>query len=73
MLLGRLVQLGWGVHRCVEWLHSCLTLFKCLEVTLIRLLVGGLFDRWLVGRLDAVDGWSFVLLDRRFHGGDGGW
>ena len=69
MLLWRLIQLGWGMHRCVEWLHSCLTLFKCLEVTLIRLLVRGLLDR----RLVAVVGWGFVLLHRRFHGGDGGW
>ena len=69
MLIGRLIQLGWGMHRCVEWLHSCLTLFKCLEVTLIRLLVRGLFDR----RLVSVVGWGFILFGRRFHGGDGGW
>ena len=73
MLLWRLIQLGWGMHRCVEWLHSCLTLFKCLEVTLIRLLVRGLFERRLVGRLVGVVGWGFILFDRRFHGGDGGW
>ena len=64
MLLGRCIQLGWRVHCCVEWLHSCLTLFKCLEVTLIRLL-----DRWLVGHLV---GRGFILLDWRFHGGDRG-
>ena len=57
----------------MEWLHSCLMLFKCLEITLIRLLVGSLFDRWLVEHLVAVVGWGFILLHRRFHGGDRGW
>ena len=67
MLFWRGIKLAWWVHCSVGWLHSCLTMFKCLEVTLIRLLVGGLFDGGLVEHLM---GWGFILLEWRLHGGD---
>ena len=72
MLFGRRIQLSWGMHRCVKWLQSCLNVFKCLKVALIRLLVGSLFDWRMVMPLAALVGWGFVLLDWGFHSGDSG-